>query len=341
MTQPQTETLPVQHGITADSALSTAKKHVLTPAEVLSWLPSTATPAQMDSAIRTHIKPSEIEWSQCPDTLHLPGWPAGKSYQHYSLPLFYKESFFAKDSLFHPELQGGRPGVAGTPIPYSIANDNFFVSILMGCFILIMIAFAQSKEFFIRQTKKFFHNNRNTATTIIPETANEIRYQIALIIQTCLMLGLSFFFYTRTYISNTFIINTYQVVGIYVGIIVLYFILKLILSWIVNCTFFTSKENLHIQKTTLFVSATEGIVLFPIIILQIFLEIPINLTLFYVCTIIVCTKILTLYKQFVIFFSINSFGLQIILYFCALEIVPLLILCGSLTIINGYLKIDF
>lgn len=337
--QQQTDTLTVQ--ATEAAQQSVARHHELTPAEVLSWLPSTATPAQMDSAIQAHIKPSEITWSQCPDTLHLPGWPAGKSYQKYSLPQYYKESFFAKDSLFHPELRGGRLGVAGTPMPYSIANDNFFVSILLACFILIMVAFTQSRGFFVRQAKKFFYATHSEATTVVPETSNEIRFQMALVVQTCLMLGLSFFFYTRTHIGETFMIDTYQVVGIYVGVMMLYFLIKTALSSMVNWVFFDGKENLQIQKSLLFITATEGVVLFPVIMLQTFFEMSAYFTLIYTCVVIVCAKILTLFKQFIIFFGNKPFGLQIILYFCALEIVPLLALWAGLTTINGYLKINF
>ena len=32
------------------------------------------------------------------------------------LPQYYREGFFSKDTLFHPELPGGRYGVAGDPI---------------------------------------------------------------------------------------------------------------------------------------------------------------------------------------------------------------------------------
>ena len=56
----------------------------LTPKQVLSWLPKNATPAQQDSMIRAHIKPSEIHWSEMPDTLHLPGHEAGKSFRDVS-----------------------------------------------------------------------------------------------------------------------------------------------------------------------------------------------------------------------------------------------------------------
>ena len=35
-----------------------SQHHQLTPAEVLRWLPKDATPAQQDSAIQAHIRPS-------------------------------------------------------------------------------------------------------------------------------------------------------------------------------------------------------------------------------------------------------------------------------------------
>ena len=65
-----------------------------TPAEVLSWLPKNATPAQQDSAIQAHIRPSEITWSQQPDTLHLPGHTRGHSWRDINLPQYYRESYF-------------------------------------------------------------------------------------------------------------------------------------------------------------------------------------------------------------------------------------------------------
>ena len=42
----------------------------------------------------------------------------------------------------------------------------------------------------------------------------------------------------------------------------------------------------------------------------------------YVAVVLIIIKIMTFYKCFIIFFSRNVVKLQIILYFCALEIVP-------------------
>lgn len=62
MMQQQTDTLT--HTMDTAATQQPAAHHELTPAEVLSWLPRTATPAQMDSAIRANIKPCKITWSQ-------------------------------------------------------------------------------------------------------------------------------------------------------------------------------------------------------------------------------------------------------------------------------------
>ena len=74
----------------------------LTPRKVLSWLPRNATPAQQDSMIRAHIKPSEIRWSTMPDTLHLPGHPAGKSFRDVSCRNIIESLSFRRTLCFIP-----------------------------------------------------------------------------------------------------------------------------------------------------------------------------------------------------------------------------------------------
>ena len=52
-------------------------------------------------------------------------------------------------------------------------------------------------------------------------------------------------------------------------------------------------------------------------------------------------KMLTFYKCYVTFFRRNEFKLQIILYLCTLEIVPLLAFWGALVTTANNLKINF
>ncbi len=336
----QGDSIASQEAPAAGQTVATGRGHQLTPREVLSWLPSGATPEQQDSMIQKYIKPAKIHWSNRPDTLHLPGHPVGKSYRDFSLPQYYRESFFSRDSLFHPELSGGRLGVAGDPVPYTIAGDNLITSLLLGCFFLGAIALAQSRRFIARQAKNFFFVQRS-ATTELTETSSELHFQLFLVFQTCLLFALGWFFYTQTYVASTFIIDHYKIIGIFTGIIATYFLVKLILYSFTGWVFFDKKKNVQWLKSILFLFSMEGLFLFPVIMLQAYINLPLRSVLIYGVFVVLIVKLLTLYKLYLIFFHRKGQILQIFLYFCALELMPLGVLVEALALVDNYLKINF
>ena len=273
----------------------------LTPAQVLSWLPRDATPAQQDSAIQAHFKPSEIHWSEHPDTLHLPGHDAGVDLMKSDLPQYYREGFFSKDSMFHPELQGGRYGVAGDPVPYSVRNDNIITSLLLACFIFAVIAFANARRFIIRQAKDIIYLPHE-GTTEFSETSNEIRFQLTLVLITSLLIALLFYFYTLRYIGETFVLRSqYTLITIFLGITVGYFLLKVALYSFVNQVFFDSKRNQQWIKALLFIISIEGVLFFPALVFGAYFELDINKVITYVIIAVVIVKLLTIYKCYIIF----------------------------------------
>ena len=313
----------------------------LTPAMVLSWLPRSATPAQQDSAIQAHFKPSEIRWSTRPDTLHLPGHDKGRSMLDVDLPQYYREGFFSKDSLFHPELPGGRYGVAGDPVPYTVQHDNVIISLLLLLFVLATIAFSNSRHFVVRQTKNFFSTNREGMTEIT-ETAVEIRFQAFLTFLNSLLLSILFYFYTLNFIGETFLLDSqYHLIAIFLGLTVVYYLVKTLLYTIVNNVFFDGKKNRQWMKSFLFITSIEGVLLFPLVVVWTFFDISIQNAVIYVVIVISIVKILELFKCFLIFFRQNVVKLQIILYFCTLEIIPMLLFWGVLVFTANSLKINF
>ena len=191
----------------------------LTPAQVLSWLPRNATPAQQDSAIQAHFKPGEIRWSTRPDTLHLPGHDRGHNMLDVNLPQYYREGFFSKDSLFHPELRGGRNGVAGDPVPYTVHSDNLLTGLLLFCLIMVVVTFSSVKDFLVRQAKSFFYFSHDVASEM-SETAVELRFQFFLVLLSCLLCSLLFYFYTLYFIGESFILRSpYYLILIYWGLL--------------------------------------------------------------------------------------------------------------------------
>lgn len=313
----------------------------LHPYQVLRWLPYNATPNQQDSAIQANIKPKEINFSTEPDTLHLPGAKPGKSITEVELPQYYKESFFAKDSLFHPELKGGRMGIAGDPVPYTVRGDNVITSVLLICFIFGLFAYAHTKNFLINQAKNFFYHP-NFEQEDLSETAGEARFQIFLVFLTCLMIGMLYFFYNDNYMHETITLSSpYQVLAIYVGCVIAYYILKIALYGIVNYAFFDSKKNRQWFNSYFFIAALEGVIIFPIVLLRVYFNLSIENTVTLSIIVLIIAKILLFYKCYAIFFRKISYFLQIILYFCALELMPLFALWGILVSTDNYLKINY
>lgn len=310
------------------------------PYQVLRMLPKDATPAQQDSAIQATFQPKPIRYSSRPDTLHIPGHEIGKSIRDVKLPKYYKESFFSKDTLFHPEIAGGRYGVAGDPIPYTVRSDDTISLLLIISFVIVMVSYAKSKQFIVRQIKSCFYVHNNESS--ISETSNEIRFQLFMVVLTCLLWSLLQYFFTTHYISTTFILpSQYHLIAIFFGMNVGYFVLKgLLYSW-VNTVFFGRKNNLQWMKTYLFITSVEGVLLYPAVLLQSYFDISIRQVVFYTISAVVFVKLLTFYKSYTIFFSRISLFFQIILYFCALEAVPMATLIGSLAITGNYLKINF
>ena len=322
-----------------DSAVTTYRP--LTPAQVLKWLPRDATPGQQDSAIQAHFKPGEIRWSERPDTLHLPGHDRGHNMLDVDIPQYYREGFFSKDTLFHPELRGGRNGIAGDPVPYTVHADNLVTGLLLFSFVMIVIAFSSVKDFLLRQIKSFFYFSHDAASEM-SETAVELRFQFFLVVLASLLISLLFYFYTLYYIGETYILRSpYYLILIYWGIMMVYYLLKAMLYTIVNWVLFDGKRNKQWIKSLLFIIALEGLMSIPAVIMGPYFDMPIHKVEIYFAIMLILAKLMTFYKCFIIFFRQNVVGLQIILYLCALEIVPLLALWGVLDITANSLKINF
>ena len=258
-----------------------------------------------------------------------------------SIPHYYRESFFAKDTLYCPELPAGSSGVASDPVPYNIGSDDVITSLLLFCFVLMGVSFSGVRGFISRQFKGFFYIPHE-GTTEVTETAGEVRFQVYLVVQTALLLALLYYFYTLRVIGGTFMLDSqYWLIAIYAGILMAYFLLKYLLYGLVNNVFFGSKRNGQWVKSMLFLTALEGMLLFPIVLMQGYFDITVENVETYFVVVLIFVKLLTIYKCFSIFFRQKVFCLQIILYLCALEIVPLLAVWLALGFAVNNLKIIF
>lgn len=311
------------------------------PAQILSWLPKTATPWQQDSAIRANFKFVEKDWLHMPNPMRTPTTKADpKITGNFTKPLYHTHSLVQPDSIYRPEYAVYRRGVAGDPVPYTIAGDSIITSVLLFCFIIASIAIAQARHFLERQLKSFFRPPRE-GTTVITETSNEMRFQFFLVAQTCLVLALILFISSRSMAQESLSIVHYQALGFFTGIFAAYLLVKFLLYSIVDWVFFDKKKNIQWMKAFLFIIATEGILLFPIVLLLAYFHLSVSSASIYTLSVILIAKLLAFYKIYTIFFKHNTAILQSFLYFCALEVMPLGILWGVLMMTGSYLTTIF
>ena len=311
-----------------------------TPYQVLRLLPKDATPAQQDSAIQAWLAPEEIHYSERPDTLHLPGEGIPRDLKDVSLPTYYRENFFSNDSLYHPELDGGRYGVAGDPVPETMRNDSLISGLLILCFLVMTFGFSRISGFIGRQVKDFFYVQKGEHS--MTETGDEINIQIVFSVITCLTFSLLYYLYVTTTVDDTFVFSTeHMLLGVIFLVMAAYFLLKYLLYTIVNTIMFDGTKNKKFLTSLIFLNAVEGVLLFPLLLLRAYFQFPIQSAVFYTFGVVFFIKILTIYKTYVIFFNQKALYLQIILYFCALEMVPLLSLWGGLAVIVNHLRVIF
>lgn len=297
--------------------------------------------AQEDSTARSIYTARINHWPVKIDSLLMPKEDEPIPVTVNKMPEYYKQSFFAKDTLIYKENQSGRYGIAGDPVPYSVRNDNVLTPLLIFGILMLMYSVRRSSRLFIFQLKNFFHTVR-TDSSIQRETATEKRYLLYTDIYAAVTLGIMFFFYSKHYIAETYVTySEYTLMAIYVGIFMAFFIFEYLLQKIVNNIFFSQYSNELWTTSKLFTTAIAGIMLTPMLLLMVYFGLSIENSLVYTLAIVVFVKILLIYKSYQIFFKKTDGFLRNFLYFCALEIIPPLLIWGILVSVANFLKVNY
>ncbi len=252
-------------------------------------------------------------------------------------PLYVKKHSFLADSLTYTGRGYDRMGVAGDPVPYTIRGDNFFTSVFLLCFVALIISLSNTKQFVVRWLKSFYYPAHVAKN--LNMTSGEMRFQLFLVLLASLLYAIAVYMYARDFIADTYLVGDYTLVGIIFASFTGYFLFKNILYVFVNSVFFTRARQYEWLQTILFLTAMEGVLLFPIVLVQVYFDLSFEKAVYYYCFVLILVKILTFYKCWSIFFRQTNAFLQNFLYFCTLEIVPILFLGGGLSMIIDILKI--
>lgn len=232
-------------------------------------------------------------------------------------------------------------GFEGTPISYSPRTDDAIALTLLACFFLSSIALARGKKFLSQQVKDFVLHRERTSI-FDSSTAADVRYLLVLVLQTCVLSGITFFNYFHdTSPALMDHVSSLLLLGIYVGFCLAYFLLKWLLYMFLGWTFFDkNKTNIWLESYSALIYYV-GFALFPFVLFLVYFDLSLTNLVIIGSIILIFTKILMFYKWIKLFFHQFSGLFLLILYFCTLEIVPCLLLYQGMIQMNNILLIKF
>ena len=232
-------------------------------------------------------------------------------------------------------------GFEGTPISYSPRTDDAIALTLLACFFLSSIALARGKKFLSQQVKDFVLHRERTSI-FDSSTAADVRYLLVLVLQTCVLSGITFLNYFHdTCPALMDHVSSLLLLGIYVGFCLAYFLLKWLLYMFLGWTFFDkNKTNIWLESYSALIYYV-GFALFPFVLFLVYFDLSLTNLVIIGSIILIFTKILMFYKWIKLFFHQFSGLFLLILYFCALEIVHCLLLYQGMIKMNNILLIKF
>ena len=232
-------------------------------------------------------------------------------------------------------------GFKGMPIPYSPKLDDGITILLLCCFFISAYVLSRSRKFLVQLMKAFLLNRERTSI-FAATTAADMRYMLLLILQTCVLGAVCTFNYlidVRPGLGER--IPPYILLGVYLAIALLYLFWKWVTYSFLGWIFFDGNRTSLWMESYSTLLYYLGFALFPFALFLVYFDLSLLATVIIGLFLMFFTKILMLYKWIKLFCS-NLYGiLLLILYFCALEIIPCFIVYRGVLQLNDYLIINF
>jgi hypothetical protein len=232
-------------------------------------------------------------------------------------------------------------GVSGIPLPYQLRTDGWVVMLLFVCFLLTSSILARGKKYIAQKAKHFLSSGART-TYSDEAPASDTRYTLVLVVQTCMLVGFFIYDYFSDHDPLLFErVPRMVLLSAYTGYVAAFLFAKWVLYSAVNGVFFTSAQNQAWQSAYFSVIAGAGLLLYPMALVLVSVGISPEILPFLYAFVIIITKILFFYKSISNFFKTFRGSLHLILYLCALEIIPDFIAWKGLVSANDILILKF
>lgn len=274
-----------------------------------------------------------------PDTLCI---PLPEEDPAAELPSALDLGFFQNNALLHPEVPVRPNGMVATPLPYRLWRDDWVTATVLMCFFVLTFVIRLNRHRLLSQFRYFFYHPRQQHEQRAIQTSLEEQSTLILIILMCLIGGVGYFEYTQNRLG-IFLgqLSPYLLMGIYIGCWAAYFLVKNLTYIFANWIFFDKELRLLWKDSATCLVSIESVFLFAIVVTSVYFNLSFETVIIAIFAVIMAIKSMTLYKTQQIFFREKYGSLHLFVYFCTLEIAPLLVITRILMLITDSLIVKY
>lgn len=227
--------------------------------------------------------------------------------------------------------------MTGEPLPYLLQNDSMITIILFSSLMLVAYVLSSGKKHLLQQFKSLMvERERNNLFDNF--TTDYAQHTFLLVLHTCILSGIGLYYYSANTQPALFQLHSHSLLlGGYVGCILILFLAKYLCYSFINWVFFDKIANklwINIYNNII---AWSGFLLLPIVLLVVYFDLSLGISLLFASFVIIISKIVLFYRCFNNFFKNFHGCFHLILYLCTLEILPDVLLWESIAQINQFL----
>lgn len=245
--------------------------------------------------------------------------------------LFEKGTYFDTVSAFHTHGHP-IPGMEGEIIPYLLRNDICVSALLVVSFLLISYVMGKGRLLIYHQIKELFVERKHSA--LFDEAGADFRYQFFMISNTVILQGVVFYALCLKPGNHVVTTPTWQLLLLSIGACSLLMICRYLAYSFVNWLFFDKGKRERWMDVYSLLVSLQGVLLFPLACLTVYFNFDSQQALIVLLLVLIVAKLLLFTKGMDIFFVKMQGFLCNILYFCTLEMIPLLFLIKIISEIN-------
>lgn len=218
---------------------------------------------------------------------------------------------------------------------YEAGNDSMITGGLILMFIIGASIFARFRWVLLYKIKEFFSDKRKYSEDNINTNSNDITSSLIMTCISAVSAGvISFNYMADTAASMPYGRPPYEIIGYVTAGCILYFGIKCALYTFINNIFFKKEDCKKWLTSYLLIASLSAFASYPLALASVFMNISIQEMSICILFLLILCKILLLFKLFTNF-KIHKHGISLIfLYFCAVEIMPILIILHAIETTN-------